>query len=102
MTSLQGLETIIQLVHSHTQSIAKLEFQMGQLANALNKREEEKLPSQPVSNPRGQYMAQENQLNTIHHEQANALTTLRSGRVVDNKIGRETITKVKKRSKMIT
>ena len=89
LTALQGLETITQLVHSHTQSIAKLESQMGQLANALNKREEGKLPSQPVSNPRGQYMAQENQPNTIHHEQANALTILRSGRVVDNKIGED-------------
>ena len=60
---------------------------MGQLANALNRREEGKLPSQLVSNPRGQYMAQENHPNDIHHEEANAMTTLRSGHVVDNKVG---------------
>ena len=57
---------------------------MDQLANALNKREEGKLPSQPMSNPRGQYVAQETRLN---HEQDNALTTLRSGRIIDNKVG---------------
>jgi predicted phage tail protein len=32
-------------VNSHSQSIAKLETQMGQMANTLNRREEGKLPS---------------------------------------------------------
>jgi uncharacterized coiled-coil protein SlyX len=40
------------------QSIAKLEVQMGQMANTLNKREEGTLPSQPVANPNGHYMAE--------------------------------------------
>jgi uncharacterized coiled-coil protein SlyX len=46
-------------VNSHSQSIAKLETQMGQIANTLNRREEGKLPSQPVMNPNGLYMVNE-------------------------------------------
>jgi hypothetical protein len=34
-----------QTVNLHYQSIAKLEAQVGQIANSLNKREEGKLPS---------------------------------------------------------
>jgi uncharacterized coiled-coil protein SlyX len=36
---------ISHTVNSHSQSIAKLETQMGQMANTLNRREEGKLPS---------------------------------------------------------
>jgi uncharacterized coiled-coil protein SlyX len=39
-----------QTVNSHSQSIAKLEAQMGQMANTLNKKEDGKLPSKPVAN----------------------------------------------------
>jgi hypothetical protein len=42
-----------QTVNLHSQSIAKLEAQVGQIANTLNRREEGKLPSQPVANPKG-------------------------------------------------
>jgi hypothetical protein len=45
---------LTQIVNSHSQSIAKLEAQVGQIANTLNKREERKLQSQPVINPKGQ------------------------------------------------
>jgi uncharacterized coiled-coil protein SlyX len=48
-----------QIVNSHSQSIAKLETQMGQIVNTLNRREEGKLPSQPVMNPKGLYMVNE-------------------------------------------
>jgi uncharacterized coiled-coil protein SlyX len=34
-----------QIVNSHSQSIAKLKAQMGQMANTLNKREDGTLPS---------------------------------------------------------
>ena len=37
------VDEISQTVNLHSQSIAKLETQMGQLANALNMREEGKL-----------------------------------------------------------
>ena len=47
-----------QTVNSYSQSIAKLETQMGQMANTLNRREEGKLPSQPVVNPTGIYMVE--------------------------------------------
>ncbi|KAI5680729.1 hypothetical protein M9H77_01956 [Catharanthus roseus] len=65
-----------QILDSHTQSIAKLETQIGQLANAISKREEGRLPSHPIENPR-----------TNYHEQAKAVITLRSGKEVDNKVG---------------
>ncbi len=54
---------------------------MGQMANTLNKREDGTLPSQPVANPKGHYMVEGN---TSHHQQVQAITTLRSGRRVDN------------------
>jgi uncharacterized coiled-coil protein SlyX len=71
-----------QTVNSHSQSISKLEAQVRQIANTLNRREEGKLPSQPVINPKGLYMVNE----TSHLEQIQAITTLQSGRVVDNHV----------------
>ncbi|KAI5648833.1 hypothetical protein M9H77_34838 [Catharanthus roseus] len=55
-------KSMTQILDSHTQSIAKLETQIGQLANAISRRDEGKLPSHPIENPRANY-----------HEQANAL-----------------------------
>jgi uncharacterized coiled-coil protein SlyX len=55
---------ISHIVNLHSQSIAKLETQVGRIANTLNKREEGKLPSQPVVNPKGHYMVNED---TSHH-----------------------------------
>ncbi|KAI5668570.1 hypothetical protein M9H77_18423 [Catharanthus roseus] len=71
-----SLEVKTQILDSHTQSIAKLETQIGQLANAISRREEGRLPSHPIENPR-----------TNYHEQAKAVITLRSGKEVDNKVG---------------
>jgi uncharacterized coiled-coil protein SlyX len=73
---------IHQTVISHSQSIAKLETQMGQMVNTLNRREEGKLPSKPVVNPKGLYMVNE----TSHMKQVQAITTLRSGKLVDNQV----------------
>jgi uncharacterized protein YukE len=70
-----------QTVNSHSQSIAKLEAQVRQVVNTLNTREEGKLPSQSVVNPKGLYMVEGS---TFHLEQVQVITTLRSGRVVDN------------------
>jgi hypothetical protein len=53
------------------------------MANTLNRREEGKLPSQPVVNSKGHYMVNED---TSHHHQVQAITTLRSGRLVDNQV----------------
>ena len=70
-------------MQANTQAIAKLEIQMGQLATSLSEREKGKFPSQPVANPKRQYEIGSNS----HHEQAKAITTLRSGRIVDNQVG---------------
>ncbi|KAI5660512.1 hypothetical protein M9H77_29305 [Catharanthus roseus] len=71
----QSLEVKTQIIDSHTQSIAKLETQICQLANAISRRDERKLPSHPIENPRANY-----------HEQAKAVITLRNGKLVDNKV----------------
>ncbi|KAI5668810.1 hypothetical protein M9H77_18663 [Catharanthus roseus] len=72
----EGLEVKTQILDSHTQSIAKLETQIGQLANAISRRDKGRLPSHLIENPR-----------TNYHEQAKAVITLRSGKEVDNKVG---------------
>jgi uncharacterized coiled-coil protein SlyX len=76
---------ISHTVNSHSQSIAKLETQMGQMANTLNRREEGKLPSQPVINPKGIYMIDEES----SHQHVQSITTLRSGKLVDNQVGQK-------------
>jgi hypothetical protein len=73
---------ISQIVNSHSQSIAKLETQVGQIANTLNRKEEGKLLSQPVVNPKGLYMVNA----TSHLEQVQTITTLRSVKLVDNQV----------------
>jgi AICAR transformylase/IMP cyclohydrolase PurH len=70
-------------VDSHSQAIAKLEVQMGQMANTLNRMEEGKLPSQPVVNSKGHYMVE---ASTSNHQQVLAITTLRSGRRFENHV----------------
>jgi hypothetical protein len=69
-------------MNSHSQSIAKLETQMGQMANTLNRREQGKLPSQPMMNPKGLYMVNEE----TSHQHVQSITTLRSGKLVDNQV----------------
>ncbi|KAI5672889.1 hypothetical protein M9H77_13253 [Catharanthus roseus] len=77
--NVQGLEVKTQILDSHTQSIAELETQIGQLANPISRRDEGKLPSHPIENPRAN-----------HHEQAKTVITLRNGKLVDNKVGEPT------------
>lgn len=38
------------------QAVAKMEGQIGQLANQMGERERGKFPSQPVPNPKGQFV----------------------------------------------
>jgi len=52
LTSLSKFELQTQILNSHSQSIAKLEVQLGQLTKSLNEREIGKCSSQPVTNPR--------------------------------------------------
>ena len=70
-------------LQANSQAIAKLEMQMSQLATSLNEREKGKFPSQAVANPKGQLESGA----SSHHEQAKAITTLRSGKTVDNHVG---------------
>ena len=59
---------------------------MGQLAQSVGRRDEGKLPSQPVNNPRGQYGVESSNANDHFQEQAKAITTLRSGKEVNYKV----------------
>jgi hypothetical protein len=52
------------------------------MANTLNRREEGKLPSQLVVNPKGLYMVNEE----TSHQHVQSITTLRSGKMVDNQV----------------
>jgi len=40
------------MMNNHNQAINRLEVQIGQLANSLNKRQKGTLPSQPLPNPK--------------------------------------------------
>jgi len=52
-STVKDIESKIHIVNSHSQSIAKLEAQLRQLAIAISKREEGKLPSHPLQNTKG-------------------------------------------------
>ncbi|KAI5653918.1 hypothetical protein M9H77_31105 [Catharanthus roseus] len=71
LSALKGLEAMTQILDSHTQSIAKVETQISQLATVISRRDEGKLPSHPIENPRANY-----------HEQAKAVITLRNGKLL--------------------
>ncbi|KAI5673287.1 hypothetical protein M9H77_13651 [Catharanthus roseus] len=50
--AISGCPTKTQIIDSHTPSIAKLETQIWQLVIAMSRRDEGKLPSHPIQNPR--------------------------------------------------
>jgi hypothetical protein len=52
LTSLSKFESQTQILNFHSQSIAKLEVQLGQLAKSFNEKEIGKCSSQPITNPR--------------------------------------------------
>ncbi|CAN6566345.1 unnamed protein product [Malus baccata var. baccata] len=74
--TLQFQQATNSTFQQHSAALTKMETQLGQIADALNQREVGKFPSQPV-------MLQRNQ------EQAKAITTLRSGKVINNRVGNE-------------
>ncbi|KAM1376190.1 hypothetical protein ACFX2F_037958 [Malus domestica] len=74
--TLQFQQATNSTFQQHSAALTKMETQLGQIADALNQREIGKFPSQPV-------MLQRNQ------EQAKAITTLRSGKVINNRVGNE-------------
>ena len=74
--TLQFQQTTNGALQQHSAALTKMEIQLGQIADSLNQREPGKFPSQTNVNPK-------------HHEQAKAITVLRSGKVFDNKVGNE-------------
>ncbi|XP_058198357.1 uncharacterized protein LOC131313877 [Rhododendron vialii] len=81
LQAMDELRANSQLHHSHSQLIAKLETQVGQIANAFNFMKESKLSSQPMTNQIGV-----NQIESLQaHEQANIVLNLRNGREVETR-----------------
>ncbi|XP_050104654.1 uncharacterized protein LOC126584261 [Malus sylvestris] len=74
--TLQFQQATNSTFQQHSAALNKMETQLGQIADALNQREVGKFPSQPV-------ILQRNQ------EQAKAITTLRNGKVINNRVGNE-------------
>lgn len=73
-TVLQLLQQQQQTSNQQGQAIQKLEMQLGQIANELSERKKGEFRSQAIPNPRGQ-------------EEVKAITLLKNGKVVDNKVG---------------
>ncbi|KAM6553921.1 hypothetical protein CsatB_014683 [Cannabis sativa] len=74
----QFMQSTQQIMQNQSQSIAKLETQLGQLANAVTEREKGRFPSQPIPNPKGQYEVGV----PSHKEEAKSISTLRSGKQI--------------------
>jgi len=72
----QTSQAIRKLEATTSQAIQRLETQVGQLAKELSERKRDEFPAQTIPNPRG-------------HDQLKAITTLRSGKTIDNKVGIE-------------
>jgi hypothetical protein len=77
------LEQHDQILHTQSQTFQKIESQLGHIAQALSKREEGKLPSQPVANPRNAYQVDSST------ESIQAIT-LRSGKELETPAPKET------------
>jgi uncharacterized coiled-coil protein SlyX len=78
--TIQGLNQNIQELKQFThQAIAKMERQIGQLANQVGEIERGKFPSQPVPNPKGQFVIESTSAPSHGQKHVQAITTLRSG-----------------------
>jgi hypothetical protein len=75
----QSINDVRSSTMVNIQAIAKLEMQMGQLANHLGERDKGKLPSQPMENPKA--FTIRNSSSQVHgQEHAHVIVTLRSKR----------------------
>ena len=78
---LEAFSDIKATLCSHTQSIAKLETQMGQLAQTLSRQSQGNLHSQSVVTSKGEEpMSFDLQPTDSHHEQVKSVTSLQSGK----------------------
>ena len=75
----QSINDVKSATMVNTQAIAKLEMQIGQLANHLGEKDKRKFPSQPELNPKAFVIG--NSSNLAHgQEYVQVIVTLRSGR----------------------
>ncbi|XP_062150135.1 uncharacterized protein LOC133858677 [Alnus glutinosa] len=79
-------DTLKAFMQITNQAIAKMEVQMGQMANHLSEREKGKLPSQLVPNPKLQFGRGSSSNPRQWQENVQAIVTLRYGRQVDNQV----------------
>ena len=82
----QSIVKIKNSTNMNTQAIAKLENQMGQLASQMAEREKGKFPSQPIANPKGQFVVSDNSECSKDQGQVQSIITLRLGRQVNNQV----------------
>ncbi|KAJ6359540.1 hypothetical protein OIU76_001131, partial [Salix suchowensis] len=62
--------------------------QLTKLTQSLSIQEKGKIPAQPMPNPRGQmHISESSPSEPSNHEQIQAITTLRSGKIIDKTIG---------------
>jgi hypothetical protein len=88
MINSQAVQEVKNATMVNTKAIARIESQIGQIANHLGEREKGTFPSQPVPNPKA--LTIENASNSTHgHEQVQSIVTLRLRRQVDNRVGQE-------------
>ncbi|XP_026452315.1 uncharacterized protein LOC113352748 [Papaver somniferum] len=80
-------QNLLQYQKLNDQRLASLELKMGQIFDALNEKEKDKLPSHPQQNPESAFQESTSGCNESSHSQVNVVTTLRSGEVVDNNVG---------------
>jgi len=66
----QSIREVKNATMVNAQAIAKIEVQIGQIANHLGEREKGKLPSQPVPNPKLQCTGESSYAHRQEHVQA--------------------------------
>jgi uncharacterized coiled-coil protein SlyX len=73
----QAISEVKNAIVVNTQAIAKMEVQIGQIANQMGEREKGKLPSQPVPNPRLQFHGGSSSNAVQGQEHVQAIVSLR-------------------------
>jgi hypothetical protein len=83
----ESLEDMLKLfIQKSDRDISELKTQVSKLTTALVVQEKGKFPAQPIANPRGQVMMSEGGQASNQAEQLQAISILRSGKVVDKTI----------------
>ena len=77
----QFMQSTQQVLQSNSQTISKLETQLGQLATAVEKG---KFSSQPIPNLKGQFEIGSSSISD--KDEAKSITTLKSGKTFDNNV----------------